>query len=150
MAELGSPGSVLHTLRLDHYEIDWKNLYSEDELVDVDLEGLVKGLEHLPCCVTDKSQKSTGDPLNIAIVGNNKDVYYAFMRAGWDETETIYGGSLWRTIKSSLSGSEYRYSPVSALYVFGRPQDVALQKGPLLCRCTKPSTVVAYSHAFRG
>ena len=27
-----------------------------------------------------------------------------------------------------MSGSEYRYSPVSALYAFGRPQDVALQK----------------------
>jgi hypothetical protein len=115
-------------LRVDHYEVDLKKLYSEDELVDVDLEGLVKGIEHLPCCVTDKSQKATGDPLNIAIVGNNKDVYYAFMRAGWDETETLYGGSLWQTIKSSLSGSEYRYSPVSALYVFGRPQDVAFQK----------------------
>jgi len=31
-------------------------------------------------------------------------------------------------LKSTLSGSEYRYSPVSALYVFGRPQDAALQK----------------------
>jgi len=27
-----------------------------------------------------------------------------------------------------LSGGEYRYSPVSRLYVFGRPQDIALQK----------------------
>ncbi len=115
-------------LRLDHYEIDLKNLYSEDELVDVDLEGLVKGLEQLPCCVTDKGQENTGDPLNIVIVGSINDAYYAFMRAGWDETETIYGGSLWRTIKSSLSGNQYRYSPVSALYVFGRPQDAALQK----------------------
>ena len=30
--------------------------------------------------------------------------------------------------KSFLSGSENRYSPVSGLYVFGRPQDVAFQK----------------------
>jgi hypothetical protein len=50
------------------------------------------------------------------------------MRAGWDETETIYGSSLWNTLKSTISGSEYRYSPVSALYVFGRAQDAALQK----------------------
>jgi hypothetical protein len=115
-------------LRLDHYSVDWQNMYSEEELVHVDLAGLSAGLEALPCCVTDEKQENTGDPLNIAVVGDIKDAYYAFMRAGWDETETIYGGSLWRTIKSSLSGSEYRYSPVSALYVFGRPQDVALQK----------------------
>jgi hypothetical protein len=33
-----------------------------------------------------------------------------------------------KTIASFLSGGEYRYSPVSGLYVFGRPQDVAFQK----------------------
>ena len=115
-------------LRLDHYDVDLKNLYSEDEIVDVDLAGLVAGLEALPCCVTDKKGKNTGDPLNIAIVGDIKDAYYAFMRAGWDETETIYGSSMWNTFKSTMSGSEYRYSPVSALYVFGRSQDAALQK----------------------
>jgi hypothetical protein len=115
-------------LRLDHYDVDLKNLYSEEEIVDVDLAGLIAGLEALPCCVTDKKGKNTGDPLNIAIVGDVKDAYYGFMRAGWDETETIYGSSLWNTLKSTLSGSEYRYSPVSALYVFGRSQDAALQK----------------------
>jgi hypothetical protein len=115
-------------LRVDHYEVDWQSLYGEDELIDVDLKGLASGLEYMPCCVTDKNREDTGDPLNIAIVGSIDDVYYAFMRAGWDETETIYGGSLWRTISSSVFGAEYRYSPVSALYVFGRPQDVAFQK----------------------
>lgn len=50
------------------------------------------------------------------------------MRAGWDETETVYGSSLLKMGVSSLVGSEYRYSPVSALYVFGRAQDTALQR----------------------
>jgi hypothetical protein len=71
---------------------------------------------------------SQGDPLNIVIIGDLEDVYYAFIRSGWDETETIYGGSMWKTVRSFVSGGEYRYSPVSALYVFGRPQDVAFQK----------------------
>ena len=31
-------------------------------------------------------------------------------------------------MKSSVAGSEYRYSPVSAQYVFGRGQDAALQR----------------------
>ncbi len=42
--------------------------------------------------------------------------------------ETIHRASLWKTATSFLTGGEYRYSPVSALYVFGRPQDVAFQK----------------------
>ncbi len=115
-------------LRLDHYDVDWANLYNEDEIHEVDRDGLIKALESLPCCTTDESGEDTGDPLNIAVVGNLKDVYYAFMRAGWDETETIYRASLLKTLGSALTGSDYRYSPVSALYVFGRAQDAALQK----------------------
>ncbi|NCF16489.1 MAG: hypothetical protein GWP62_14350, partial [Gammaproteobacteria bacterium] len=69
-----------------------------------------------------------GDPLNIAFVGEIKDLYYSFLRAGWDETETIYGSSLWKTMTSAIGGGEYRYSPVSALYVYGRAQDAALQR----------------------
>ncbi len=115
-------------LRIDHYNVDWKNLYSADEIREVDRDGLVEALESMPCCTTDQSGEDHGDPLNIAVVGDTKDVYYAFMRAGWDETETIYRTSLFKTLGSALTGSEYRYSPVSALYVFGRAQDAALQK----------------------
>jgi len=115
-------------LRLDHYEVQFDALYADDLVQDVDREELVAVLEALPCCVTDKSGKTDGDPLNLVLIGEVKDLYYAFMRAGWDETETIYTKSLWQTLTSWLGGSEYRYSPVSALYVYGRPQDVALQK----------------------
>ena len=115
-------------LKLDHYEVAWESLYDESEIRHVDLDEMLAYLQTLPCCVTDKKGKNNGDPLNLVIVGDILDVYYAFLRAGWDETETIYGGSLWKTLGSALSGSEYRYSPVSALYVFGRAQDVALQK----------------------
>ncbi len=115
-------------LRVDHYNVDWDTLYAPGELRDVSLDELHAEIAAMPCCVTDKKGENLGDPLNIVIVGDLTDAYYGFMRAGWDETETIYGGSLWRTLKSTLSGSEYRYSPVSALYVFGRAQDVALQK----------------------
>jgi len=115
-------------LRIDHYDIEWDKLYSKDEMRDVDLDGLVAGLEALPCCTSNEKGDKQGDPLNIAFVGDRKDLYYAFMRAGWDETETIYRASLFKTILSSIAGSKYRYSPVSALYVFGRGQDAALQK----------------------
>ena len=115
-------------LRIDHYDVEWEKLYSKDEIRDVDLDGLVAGLEALPCCTKNEKGDKQGDPLNIAFVGDRKDLYYAFMRAGWDETETIYRTSVFKTILSSIAGSKYRYSPVSALYVFGRAQDAALQK----------------------
>jgi hypothetical protein len=115
-------------LRLDHYDVDLDALYSEAEIRDVDLDGLVAGFEALPCCVRDKKDKNYGDPLNIAFVGEIKDLYYSLLRAGWDETETIYGASLLKTGVSALFGKDYRYSPVSALYVFGRSQDAAFQR----------------------
>jgi hypothetical protein len=115
-------------LRLDHYETKFDEIYAADDFVDVDLQGLVEGLEALPCCVTDAKGENFGDPLNIVFVGNIDDLYYSFLRAGWDETETVHKSSLWKMLKSSLAGSGYRYSPVSALYVFGRSQDAALQR----------------------
>ncbi len=115
-------------LRLDHQNVDWKNLYPPATVRDLSTDELIEQIEAQPCCVTDKKGEGSGDPINLVLIGNPEDIYYAFIRAGWDETETIYKGSSWKTITSFIGGSEYRYSPISALYVFGRGQDVAFQK----------------------
>ncbi|MCP3870844.1 MAG: hypothetical protein GY703_22660 [Gammaproteobacteria bacterium] len=116
-------------LRIDHHNVDWENLYPADEWLEFDESAaLIEALKNFPCCTTDKKSRDQGDPLNLVIIGDIEDVYYAFLRAGWDETETIHAGSLQKTIASFFSGGEYRYSPISGLYVFGRPQDVAFQK----------------------
>ncbi len=116
-------------LKLDHHDVNWDGLYAEETLQHIDDEQtLVSALESMPCCTTDKSGKDQGDPLNIVVIGETDDVFHAFLRAGWDESETIHAGSLVKTVVSFFSGGEYRYSPVSGLYVLGRTQDVALQK----------------------
>lgn len=115
-------------LNIDHYNVDWRNLYAEDEWVDMDAAQLIESIEELTCCVTDKKGKGSGDPLNLVVIGYPTDIYTAFIRAGWDETETVTRTSSLKTIASFMSGGEYRYSPVSGLYVFDRPQDVAFQK----------------------
>lgn len=115
-------------LKIDHYDVNWEDLYDASEIRDVTLEELVSEVESMPCCVRDAKGKDKGDPLNLVFIGKATDLYYAFMRAGWDQTETIYGASLWKTAASAISGGRYRYSPVSALYVFNRPQDAAMQR----------------------
>jgi len=67
-------------------------------------------------------------PVNLIVIGSSEDLLRAFIRSGWDETETITAGSAWKTVISFIFGGRYRYSPVSALYVFGRRQDLALQE----------------------
>jgi len=115
-------------LRVDHYTVDWNNLYPGQEPNDLSRDELIHIIEAAICCVTDKKGENLGDPLNLVIIGGVHELYNAFIRAGWDETETINRSSLWKTFKSFVGGGEYRYSPVSALYVFDRPQDVAFQK----------------------
>jgi len=115
-------------LHIDHYNVNWENLYDTDEIRDLDAGAVRTYLAAQTCCTTDKTAKGDGDPVNLVIIGKPADVYAAFIRAGWDETETITRSTTWKTVRSFLGGGEYRYSPVSGLYVFGRPQDVAFQK----------------------
>jgi hypothetical protein len=115
-------------LNIDHYSVDWDSLYAEDEWIELDDEQMIEAIEGFTCCVSNKKGTDTGDPLNLIVIGEPLDVYTSFIRAGWDETEAINKSSMWKTVKSFFSGAEYRYSPISSLYVFDRPQDVAFQK----------------------
>jgi hypothetical protein len=115
-------------LRTDSDAVDLDDLYREDQIAAVDLDGLRRVVASLPCCTTDAAGERHGDPLNLVVVGSHDAVVAAFAQRGWDVTERLYTASVWQTLKSFLVGSSYRYSPVSPLYVFGRRQDVALQK----------------------
>jgi hypothetical protein len=89
---------------------------------------LLEFLHDLPCCTTNAEGTKQGDPLNLVLIGNAEDLFPAFVRRGWHLAEETYSGSIWKTIKSFFLGRRYRYSPVSPLYLFGRMQDIALQK----------------------
>jgi len=115
-------------LKIDHYDVDWANVYPDDQIQDLDRDTLIAGIADFTCCATDKKGEGLADPLNIVVIAEPIDVYYSFLRAGWDETETVGRSSTMKTVGSFLTGGEYRYSPVSSLYAFGRKQDVAFQK----------------------
>ena len=109
--------------------VDFDRLYRDDDLVHVDDEDELRTLlERLPCCVTNTDGTENGDPLNLVLVGDRADFLAALVRRQWHPTEIIWPGSLWRTIRSFVQGSRYRYSPISSLYLYGRPQDMAAQK----------------------
>ena len=81
----------------------------------------------MPPTTTNARGGRPGDPVNLVIIGNFASVIGVFA-SRWDQTEIITLGSCWRTVKAFLLGSDYRYSPVSALYLFQHPQDFALQR----------------------
>ena len=61
------------------------------------------------------------------MIGHFEMLLSAFS-ARWDESETITLATCWKTVRCVLVGLAYRYSPVSPLYLFGRSQDIALQR----------------------
>lgn len=114
-------------IAVDHLRRDFSTLLDGRTIVDCDLPQLVERLRSLPAAVTNFRGSGTGDPLNLAILGEFPTLLNAFV-ARWDESETITFATCWKTCRAFLFGSQYRYSPVSALYLFGRSQDVALQR----------------------
>jgi hypothetical protein len=115
-------------IRVDYQMVDFDSLYSEEEIVDLDEDGLRTALENLPCCTTNEEGAQFGDPVNLVIIGEFLDVAATFSRRGWLPAEETYSTAIWKTIKSFLFGKRYRYSPVSSLYLYGRHQDLARQK----------------------
>jgi len=115
-------------IKLDVEKVNFSGLYEAHEYQQLDREGLREWLAEQPCCTANEDSSNSGDPVNFVLVGNSQLLLSAMVQRGWDVTERIHGGSIWKTTKSFLLGSSYRYSPVSSLYTLGRPQDLALQK----------------------
>jgi len=109
-------------------KVDFGSIYPLGTVEAVDLAALREKLVQLRCCTTNKTGNVNGDPLNIVVVGRGIDALFAFIERGWRLDEPFDLHSTYRTIRAFLFGSEYFNAPVSPLYVFGRQQDVALQK----------------------
>jgi hypothetical protein len=110
-------------------EVFRREMYPPDQIVNyTDDQAFRAALEALPCCATNKDGSKTGDPLNLVVVGGLDDAFPALVRRGWSPTEQKWSGAIMRTVTSALSGDRYVNAPVSDLYLFGRAQDLALQK----------------------
>ena len=95
----------------------------------LDEAALQAWLERQPRCTGNARGTVEGDPLNLVIVGDRASVQECL--GAWDETESITLGTAWKTAKAFVLESQYRYSPVSPLYLGGRQQDFALQRARL-------------------
>ena len=116
-------------LHVDFHKVDFDTLYTENQFQNFkDEESLRLALEKIKGRTSNKTDDKLGDPINFVLIGDPKDVFPPFIMRGWDETEYIYEGSIFLTVRAFLRGIKYRYSPISPLYYFGRRQDLALQK----------------------
>ena len=115
-------------LRADYQDVDHDTLYRADQIRNVDESALRAALEAMPCCATTEDGQAIEDPLNFVLIGARDEITPNFARAGWHVSEVLKRRSALKTFQSYFFGSQYRYAPISAIYVFGRRQDLSLQK----------------------
>jgi hypothetical protein len=86
-----------------------------------------KRLADLPM-VTLTAQGIPGDPINVGLVGDTKDVLCAMHAAGWYPADPVTLRSSIEIAGSVLLDRPYRDAPVSPLYYLGRREDLAFEK----------------------
>lgn len=93
------------------------------------------GMEDAPK-VSLTAQGIPGDPLNIALIGTEKDIVASMLKSGYDPADPITLGTSYRIARSVLRHKPYPDAPVSNLFVFGHRQDLAFEKadGPSASR----------------
>lgn len=86
-----------------------------------------KGLANLPM-TTRTAQGIPGDPMNVGLIGDQRDVVCAMHQAGWYPADPITLKSSIEIVGSVLLDRPYRDAPVSNLYYQGRREDLAFEK----------------------
>ena len=114
-------------LTTDYEYVDLDAIYQTVENIE-DVAVLQDRLLNEPCCTSNKAGTKQGDPLNIVFIGPRSAIVNAVVRRNWHATEVNHMKSAMKTTRSYLFGSQYLYSPISALYLYGRSQDIGLQK----------------------
>lgn len=104
------------------------DIYPGRKIEDLDLEALRTTLAKYPCCTANSGATHDGDPLNLVVVESESKPIVPFVARGWHLARKLDVASMIETARAFIFRDEYLTSPVSPLYVFGRREDVALQK----------------------
>jgi LssY C-terminus len=86
-----------------------------------------RGLADLPM-VTRTAQGIPGDPINVGLIGDKRDVLCAMQAAGWYPADPVTLRSSIEIVGSVLLDRPYRDAPVSPLFYLGRREDLAFEK----------------------
>lgn len=96
----------------DHASVDFEGLYDSGRIRDLDDNGLRLALQEFACCTTDREGSGQGQPVNIVLVADGREVLQSLLRAGWSETS-------YEKDDDYLNNSNY---------LFGRPPDAVFRK----------------------
>jgi hypothetical protein len=105
-----------------------ENLYPGKKIEDLELDSLRTIFANQHCCTTNSDGTRDGDPLNFVVIESKRDPIIPFIARGWHLARTLDVASAIDTARAFLFRDAFLTSPVSPLYVFGRAEDVVVQK----------------------
>jgi len=105
-----------------------ENIYPGKTIENLDLDSLRTIFAKQNCCATNSNGTRDGDPLNLVIVEGQRDPIVPFVARGWHLARQLNAASAIDTARAFIFRDEFQTSPVSPLYLFGRQEDIALQK----------------------
>ena len=109
-------------------QVDLAKIWPPDAFRDVDRAGLRTALDALPCCGSNASGTGKADPLNLVIVGDGLSIVFPLVERGWRFVQPLNLRSGAVSAEAFLFDGADTEMPVSPMWVFGRREDVALQK----------------------
>ena len=69
-----------------------------------------------------------GDPINVSLIGQHRDLVQAFLRIGWYPANPLTLKSCVEIAEAAVLKRPYPMAPVSSLYLFNRIEDLAFEK----------------------
>ena len=105
-----------------------EDIYPGRKIEELGLSSVKEKLAKFVCCTTSADGARDGDPLNLVIVESKQDPIIPLISRGWHLARQLDVASAIKTARAFLFRDEFLTSPVSPLYVFGRKEDVVVQK----------------------
>jgi hypothetical protein len=78
--------------------------------------------------ITQTAAHIPGDPLNLSLIGHERDIWVAMTSAGWYPADALSIRSSLHIAESTIFHRPYLAAPVSNLFLFGRKEDLAFEK----------------------
>jgi len=70
----------------DYARLNLAGMHTDDDVPDYDVDALHQAMKEIPCCSTSRQGEESGEPINLALVGEGEQLLRALLRSGWRET----------------------------------------------------------------
>lgn len=78
--------------------------------------------------VTRAADGLAADPVNMVLIGTQEQLRSAFAAANWNVADPLTLRTAWRMVIGFILNRPYPAAPFSALYLYGRKQDIGFQE----------------------